>query len=193
MAMKLERLETLHQDMITQNILKTRFIFNFRNLQFSVIYIAEEFPQTLLFGCVAHNLFFVLDVDEQYQIKTFLGDNYRPLLDALNLEYDPNNHFSPNVFFEEFRIVIPLHTNPNNTPSITEIAVLRRDVDEEDRIHFCGWRTHDGITSNATTENLSKTQKICGRAAYEVCRAHNISSRWTDDKSLAKPYYPPNA
>lgn len=193
MAMKLNRLEILHQDMISQGIIKTRFVFNFRNLQFSVVYIADNFPHTFLFGCVAHNLFFVLNVNDRYEISTFLGDNYPPLLNALNLNYDPNNPFSANVFFEEFSKIIPITANVANTPTMTDIAILSRDVEEAHKIHFCGWRPHDGVTSNARPGNLHKTLRICGSAAHDVCNAHNISSRWTDDATKAVPYYPPNA
>lgn len=190
--MRLDRLEALHQSMNTQGIAKTRFIFNFRNLQFSVVYIAENFPHTLLIGCIANQLFFVLKVDRKYEISTYLGDNYRALVDALNLQYDPDNHFRSNVFFEEFSQIIPTVANIANTPTITEIAILSRDVEEADKTHFCGWRPHDGVTSNVRQENLQKTLRLCGSAAYKVCKEHNISSRWTDDVNNAVPYYPPN-
>lgn len=193
MAMRLDRLELLHQDMASQGIVKQRFSFRFRTLQFSVVYIAEEFPHTLLFGCVAHNLFFVLEVNSDYEIPIYLGDSYKPLLKALDLRYDPNNRFSPSVFFEEFSQVIPVGAGVNNIPTMTEVAVLSRDVDEEHKTHFCGWRPHDGVTSNATPENLHKTLRLCGSNAHKVCLQHNISSRWTDDASKATPYYEPNA
>ncbi|WP_020161271.1 DUF6037 family protein [Methylobacter marinus] len=192
MAMRLNRLESLHQDMNAQGIIKNRFVFNFRNLEFSVVYIAENFPHILLFGCIAHQLFLVLEVNDRYEIATYLGDNYRALVDALNLEYDPNNPFRPNVFFDEFSLAIPMTANANNTPTMTEVAVLSRDVEEADKIHFCGWRPHDGVNSNARSGNLHKTLRLCGAAAHKVCREYNISSRWTDDASKAVPYYPPN-
>lgn len=191
MAMKLDRLEALHENMRAQGLLKTRFVFNFRNLQFSVVYIAEYFPHTLLFGCMAHNLFFVLEVNNGYEINTYLGDKYPPLLNALNLRYDPNNHFSPNVFFNEFLQIIPVTTNAANTPTIAEVAVLSKDVEEAHKIHFCGWKIHDGITSNATLGNLDKTLRLCGAVTHSVCELNNISSRWTDDANRAIAYYEP--
>lgn len=192
MAMKLERLEELYQSMRTQNIIKTRFIFNFRNLQFAVIYIAEQFPHTLLFGCIEHNLFFVLNVNSRYEISTYLGKDYQPLLDALNLKHDPNNPFSPNVFFEEFSQIIPCTTNVTNTPTMAEVAALSRDIEEADKRHFCGWRIHDGVTSNATSHNLSKTLRLCNTEVHNICVTHNISSCWTDDPNRAVPYHAPN-
>ena len=189
--MILDRLATLHQDMLAQSITRIKFVFNFRNLQFSVVYIAENFPHTLLFGCVAHNLFFVLTVGDKYEISTFLGDNYPLLLKALDLRHNPENPFSPKVLFQEFNDRIPQRANANNTPTMTEIAMLSRDVEEPDKVHFCGWRTHDGKTSNVTPNNLHKTFRICGSATHAVCRQHNISSRWTDDASRAIRYYEP--
>lgn len=191
MTLKLARLEQLHQSMVAQGIVKQRFGFQFRSLKFSVVYVAERFPHTLLLGCIAHNLYFVLDVDSKYGISLYMGDNYDRLVAALGLKYDPNNKFSPRVFFEEFGQAIPTVATQNNVPTITEVAKLSRDVDEADKVHFCGWRINDGVSSNVSQENLQKTLRICGYAAYKVCAAHNISSRWTDDASKAVEYFDP--
>jgi hypothetical protein len=191
MALKLARLEQLHQSMAAQGIVRQRFGFQFRSLRFSVVYVAERFPHTLLLGCIAHNLYFVLDVDTNYSIPLYMGDNYDKLVAALELKYDPNNRFSPRVFFEELGEAIPTVAGSNNVPTITEVAKLSRDVDEADKVHFCGWRINDGISSNVSPENLGKTLRICGYAAHTVCASHNISSRWTDDASKAVEYFDP--
>lgn len=191
MPMHLERLVHLHNNLRAQGITKTKFGFRFRGLQFSVIYIAEQFPHELLFGCLAHNLFFVVTVSDDYTIGTYLGDVYGPLLDAMGIQPNPNNPFRPNVFFEEFSAAIPLTRTLADVPTVNEVAANRRDVEEEDRIYFCGWLPHDGIRSRPTESNLVKTRRICGQAAYEACRDYHISSRWTDQQALAQEYHEP--
>lgn len=193
MAMKIERLERLHSNMKAQGITKTKFEFRFRNLLFSVIYIAEQFPHELLFGCRAHNLFFVIEVSRDFTIGTYLGDSYRALLDALGLKPNPNNRFSPNVFFEEFKTSIPQTTSPANVPTVTEIASNRRDVEDSVKIYFLGWLSHDGVRSHPSASNLAKTKRICGHATYDTCLRNHISSRWTDIEELAQQYHEPGA
>lgn len=192
MGMKLEKLARLHDNMKEQGVVKTKFEFHFRNLLFSVIYIADQFPHELLFGCRAHTLFFVIRVPHDFIISTHLGGNYGDLMDALNLHPNPNNRFSPNVFFEEFKAAIPQTTTKANTPTRTEIALISRDVEEAGKIHFFKWLPHDGIRSKPTPKNLAKTKRICGYSTYVTCLRHHISSQWTDVEEFAKPYHEPS-
>ncbi|MEH7231582.1 DUF6037 family protein, partial [Bacillus safensis] len=66
-----------------------------------------------------------------------------------------------------------------------DIAPYRKIVEEENKIYFYKWITHDGIKSNATTENLEKTRLLIGEEAYRTCKERNISSGWTDDLNYA--------
>lgn len=189
--MRLNRLSQLHMNMQQQGINKTRFEFNFRNLNFSIIYLAEQFPHELLFGCIHHNLFFVVAVRDDYKISTYLGENFGPLVRALGLRRDQDNPFHPNVFFDAFEEATPITTNPGNTPTIRDIAIQRRDVEEADKIYFLGWLNHDGVKKKPTEENLAKTLRICGHAVHQRCRRYHISSRWTDDPHQERPYFDP--
>ncbi len=191
MAMKLESLSQLYNNMKAQGLTKTKFDFRFRTLLFSVIYVAEQFPHELLFGCRTSNLFFVVRVSKNFEVSTHLGENYSVLVKALGLHSDPSNPFSPNVLFEGLKAAIPLTTTAANTPNIVEIASLSRDVENADKIYFIGWLNHDGISSKPSLENLAKTKRICGQVAYETCIQHHISSRWTDDIGRALPYTVP--
>jgi hypothetical protein len=193
MAMKLERLAHLHNNMKAQGMTKTKFEFRFRSLVFSVIYIAEQFPHELLFGCRAHNLFFVVEVSRDFTIGTYLGDAYGALLEALGIKPNPSNRFSPNIFFEEFKAAIPLSTSPANSPTVTDIALNRRDVEDSAKIYFLGWLPHDGVRSRPSASNLAKTKLICGHATYDTCLRNHISSRWTDIEDLAQQYHEPGA
>ena len=154
--MRLIRLSQLHRNMQDQGINKTRFEFNFRNLNFSVIYLAEQFPHELLFGCIHHNLCFVVEVDANYTISTHLGENYGPLLRALGLTPNRDNPFRSNIFFDAFEVATPTTTHSGNIPTIREIAIQRRDVEEADKVYFLGWLNHDGVQSKPT-------EKTCRR------------------------------
>jgi len=194
MGMKLDSLALLHANMKAQGITKTKFDFYFRNLLFSVIYIAEQLPNELLFGCRAHNLFFVVPVSHDFVIGTHLGENYNALMDALGLRHpNPGNRFSPNVFFEEFKNAIPQTTTKVNVPTITDISSISRDVEEAHKIYFLGWLPHDGVSSKPTAENLAKTKRICGHATHDFCYRHHISSKWSDIEKLAQQYHEPSA
>lgn len=188
--MVLKNLPLLYQNMKDQNIDRIMFNFDFRNLRFSVIYIAEEFPHELLFGCVAHNLTIIITVDKDFRISTYI-DNYQQLLNALQLKFDPDKKFTPSVLFEAFDETTPTSTAGLKRPTISDIAINRRDVEESEKIYFLKWRSHNGIDSRPTQKNLEKTRKICGLAAYDFCRRHNISSCWTDQKHLQQQYHFP--
>ncbi|WP_422823783.1 DUF6037 family protein [Variovorax robiniae] len=189
--MQIPHLSQLHVNMIAQRLTKTKFAFRFRTLVFSVIYIADQFPHELLFGCRANNLFFVVKVRRDYSVSTYLGEAYGALVRALELHPNRANPFSPAVFFNEFAEVVPVATNAGRTPSITEIAIHSRDVEDADKIYFFGWLTHDGKTSSSSKKNLAKTLRLCGYATYQFCSRHNISSRWTDDATKEVQYCEP--
>ena len=191
--MHVPNLAQLHANMVAQRLTKTKFDFRFRTLSFSVIYIAELFPHTLLVGCRAHNLFFVIEVRKGYNLTAYLGGNYRPLMDALHLQRDPANPFSPAVLFNALADAVPLTTCAANTPAPTDIARLSRDVEEADKVYFMGWTVHDGKKSDVSEKNLAKTLRLCGSATHAHCRRNHISSRWTDDEARATQYREPPA
>lgn len=190
MPLNLKGLPLLHSDMISKGISKTRFEFSFREIDFKVVYIAESFPHTLLIGCQNNNLFIVRNVNNDYSISTYLGDTYNKLIDLLGFKQNMLNPFKPGTFFEIFDKATPCYASKKNIPSMLEIALLSNDVEESDKIYFYHWRNHDGVTSNATPENLEKTKRICGLEAYEACLKHNISSCWTDYPQNAEYHLP---
>ena len=55
--MILKNLPILYQSMQENKMETIMFHFDFRNLRFSVVYRATEFPHELLFGCAAENIF----------------------------------------------------------------------------------------------------------------------------------------
>lgn len=53
-----------------------------------------------------------------------------------------------------------------------------RNVDENNKIYFCGWNDH--IRDKRTAHNFDKTEFFLGKAVADYCRQNNISSMWTD-------------
>lgn len=189
--MILKKLPLLFQNMQENQIDTIMFHFDFRNLHFSVVYRATEFPHELLFGCTAENIFFTAKVNEDFQVTTYLGDAYNLLVKALNLKFDPQNTFKPAVLFEAFDDATPITIKGLKRPTIVDIARLRRDVEESDKIYFFKWQPHDGKRSKPSSQNLEKTKRICGLKTYEFCKKNHISSCWTDLAELAQKYYEP--
>lgn len=188
MGIKLASLELLYRCMQSQGMGKAQFEFQFRTLTFRVIYIAEQFPHELLLGCRQHNLFIVVNVSRDFVIGTYLGDQYKPLMDALGIRSSKDDPFSPGIFFDALRTAIPTSTTKDREPTITDIAGNRRDVEDADKIYFVGWLHHDGKRSAPTEANLEKTRRICGQAIYERCVRYHISSRWTDRIADARTF-----
>lgn len=188
--MKLKNIAKLHCNMLSQGLTKTKYDFRFRTLLFSVIYIAEEFPHELLFGCHSHNLFFVVKVEDNYNIIAYM-ECYKELVKALGLRWDPLHPFKPTIFFEEFDDATPLVTTPINIPTMLDIAICSRDVEDAMKIYFFGWKNHLN-ESRPSKDNLTKTHRICGRATFNICKKYKISSRWTDDPKNANKYHEPN-
>ncbi len=186
MVLKLNQLELLDLNMQQNQIVRQKIAFSFHNVHFSVIYIADTFPHQLLFGCVAHNIFFVLDVNRNYEIDTYLGPHYQTLINALGFNNGKGNALKSNDFFSQFDRRIPLTAHINNNPTLAEIAALSRDVEEPDKIYFVGWLTHDGVHYNVSATNLQKTLRLCGPTAHALCQQLNISSRWSDIGALQK-------
>lgn len=77
--------------------------------------------------------------------------------------------------------------------TVTDIASISRDVEDAHKIYFLGWLSHDGLRSGPSPDNLAKTKRICGRATYDTCLRHHISSRWTDIEKLVQQYDEPRA
>lgn len=96
---------------------------------------------------------------------------------------------TPKGFFEDLNKATP--QSPRVLKRVEPHEGPRRDVEEEDKIYFCGWRTYQPGGRRPTTANLNKTRAKCGKVAYERCVKSQMSSCWTDIAERAVPYYDP--
>lgn len=169
-----------------QNLDRYKFRHRHGRATFDVLFFTDTRPFELLFGCLGANFAMTVTVRPGFVIDPYLDkESYRGLCDVLGLTPDPNNRFSTRAFFVEFDERVPRRATPAGVPHPHEVAVYRRDVEEADKIYFCGWRNNEVRGENVTKKNLDKTLMLLGRAAFDRCRRHNTSSCWTDDRARA--------
>ncbi|BCN08303.1 hypothetical protein RPSD_01880 [Ralstonia solanacearum] len=184
--MKLDGLEPLYQDMQAKKLDRIRFDYRHGRVSFDVYFFIDGPTYQLLFGARGHNVAFEIKVDRNFEIWPRLDDDdYKALCKALGLTYDPANPFSPRAFFEDFAKHIPSAVPANHTVNPQDLVRFRRDVEEADKVYFCGWRDNTVRCETVTEKNLHKTRELLGEKAYTTCEARNISSCWTDDRTKA--------
>lgn len=168
-----------------QNFDRYKFRYRHGRAVFAVLFFIDTKPFKLLFGCLGTNFAFAVDVHPGFIINPYLGENYGRLCEVLGLSPNPDNPFSPAAFFTDFNGRIPRVATRAGVPRPDEIAVYRRDVEEANKIYFCGWRDNTVRGENVTEANLDKTLKLLGQRARDFCEHHNTSSCWTDDPGRA--------
>lgn len=172
-------LRILHQDM--RNTGETRVVFPFRynGKEFSCIFIVDIIPFRLYLTTLGVTpMVFELEIEGEYRVKSYI-DDYDKLISYLELKYDPNHIFKPNDFFETLnRNIPPKFTSRPVYRDVLIIASKRRDIEEINKIYFCGWYSNpEGKKVNP--ENLEKTRSAFGDEKARICENRNISSCWT--------------
>ncbi|MEK4381965.1 DUF6037 family protein [Aeribacillus sp. FSL K6-2848] len=187
----LSGLKDLYKSMRKNNIERYKFSFTFRGVNFDVMYFIDDNPHILAIGIVAENYYFEVEVKNGFKIIPYI-DNINRFCRILNFEYNPTSPFKPAIFFKELNSKIPKNANKQNIPKPHEIGQYRRNVEEADKIYFCGWRDNNARGHRVSKENLEKTRKLLSYKAYEMCKKKNISSLWTDDPNKAKNFSLPS-
>jgi len=170
----LANLRPLYMDMKAKNTGRVRFPYQHGRVTFDVFFFIDESPFSLLFGAKQFNIAFELQVLPGFSVECYLPEEvYKALCKALGLTYDPNNHFSTRAFLSDFESHIPSSAFGLPKPEPHDIAIYRSDVEESEKIYFCGWR-----------DNTPRGEKD---HAHQVCSRKNLSSCWTHDKSKSIP------
>lgn len=186
--LKLEGIEKLYRDMQIKNIDRQKFDYKYNSTEFDIILFTDETPFKLMFGVKRKNFYFEMAVMRGFVIETYLDDIYSNLCKALDIHYDPINKFKPIEFFKDFDDKVPNYASVYNRPKAQDIVKYKSDVEEADKIYFCGWKDNN-VTGNKVQDiNLDKTRKLLGEKAYISCMKRNISSCWTDDATKEKEY-----
>ncbi|WP_338657032.1 DUF6037 family protein (plasmid) [Sporosarcina psychrophila] len=190
--MNLTGLKPLYSSMIQQNIKRTLFRVNLNGAVFELIYFIDSSPHILAIGVRNTEVYFQIEVKSGFVINPYLGKNYGLIYKILGLSPNGSTSFGPKKFFDEINQGIPPITGPKNVPKPSDVAPYRTNVEESKKIYFYGWNDNDIRNNRVSPENLEKTRLWLGEEAYEMCKAYNISSRWTDIISMEKPITKPN-
>lgn len=190
--MRLVHLQRLRRDMVTKGIPRQRWIHrDGPNVIFTVIYIADVTPWNLSFTRHQRNVFLQFNIDERFTLPSLLDPvTYRTLATALRTHGLSGRPLVPSDFFSRFDARINPTAQTSRVPSYEEIASARPDIEEAEKVYFCGWRLNPSDHS-VRRPNLNKTRYFLGDAAARWSAKNNASSCWTDDpsKSLA-PFVP---
>ena len=186
--MKFFEIKPLLQDMGRNNVKVDKFKFQYNAVEFEVIVLIDRSPFELLFGVIGYNFSFVLVLEKGYELQELSNEIFYKLCEILNLK-PGRETFTSYKFLKYMAQKVP---NKYSTREIQphEIAQYKqRNVDEADKIYFCGWKIYTDSKRNA--KNFEKTREWLGDDAYEFCKKNNISSCWTDIEINRRDYYTP--
>ncbi len=182
-------LRTLHQDMKKKGEDRATFPFEFNGKGFGCIFLTDIVPYRLYLTTLGLDpVVFELEIEKGYVAKCFI-DDYKKLVEYLQIKYDPMHKFVPFDFFKALNDKIPKEFKKRpNYADVLKIASKRRKIEEKDKRFFCGWKRNPA-GRNVQNENLEKTRSAFGDATAEMSKRKNISSCWTkhaSDEELKK-------
>ena len=111
------------------------------------------------------------------------------LLNALKTTDASFNRFEAADFFKQFNEQIPGHANPRNIVKPSDVVHYYSDIEESDKIHFCGWLDNNLRRNTVSESNLENTRRLMGQQVYEFATRRNQSTRWMHDQSMAVEVY----
>lgn len=179
---KMDNLENLYNSMKTENQTRVAFPFEYNERGFSCLFLVDILPYRLHVSSLGNRPFIIeFELNEQFEIKENMNnEDYINLVRYLNLRYNPENRFRPKFFLERLNLGIPIHTR---NPNYSEVLRNSRNIEENEKIYFCGWLDNKKRNYNVSPKNLYKTKIAFGDKYFEICRKNNISSRWTNVKN----------
>lgn len=180
--MKLDNLSNLYKCMKKERTNRCKFIFEYNNTVFDVFFFIDEVPFKLALGVREKNFYLELNVKYGFEIDPCINDRekYKELISVLELSYNAHSPFSPKYLFSKLNECIPLSIASTSKWNPHDTAYYKRDVEDADKIYFCGWFDNNLVNKKVRKQNLKKTKEILGLQAYEMCKSKNISSKWTD-------------
>lgn len=191
--MKLDGLIQLYKSMRSQDIGRTKFRYQHNHLTFDCLFFIDVEPFELVMGCIGRNFAIFLEIEKGFNIQPFIEpkSTFFDLLNALKTDKKSDNKFNPFEFFEEFNKQIPDSTKPSNTVKPKDIVKYVSNIEESDRIYFCGWLNNNLQKNQVSEKNLEKTKWFMGQRVYEFAKRRNQSTKWTDDESKARELFFP--
>jgi len=137
----------------------------------------------------------VLDVHRGYRIETYLHENYDTLRAILGIDRHSRTRWSTAEFFAHLdNKCIPREAHPTRNECRPEHAAqrFRDDIEESDKIYFCGIIDWSMVRPAGEFEHLPqkanriKTAALLGQDIADFCVQHHISTKWTADPTDAQ-------
>ncbi|MDE7430959.1 MAG: hypothetical protein K2N34_03460 [Lachnospiraceae bacterium] len=176
-------LKILHEDMKKKKEKRATFPFEYNKKNFSCIFLTDMTPYRLYLTTLGKNPeVYELEIKKGYLVACYM-DDYKRLVAYLELKYDPNHKFVPRDFFEALNKKIPKEFQQKPLyMDVIRVASKRRDIEEPNKIYFCGWRRNPNGKS-VSENNYEKTRNAFGEEIARMSKSKNISSCWTDNQS----------
>lgn len=183
--MRLTGLEPLYRSLRGQGMGRVKFRYRLNHLNFECLFFIDTQPFELVMGCLGHNFAIFKQVMRGFEINPYLGDAYAPLQRALFLDAGTNIRLDPSTFFSEFNRHIPSHAAPDQRPGTRDIGRYYPDLEEADKLFFCGSLDNNLQGNRVRERNLAKTHRLMGQRAHDFALHRNFSTRWTNDEDKA--------
>ena len=185
--MHLSGLIPLYRSMREQDIGRCKFRYQVNHLTFDCLFFTDIQPFELVMGCLGHNFAIFLDVQQGFNIKPYIDDTetFYALLNALRTHHGADHQLNLKEFFQAFNEHIPETTNPNNVVIPADVIRYYSDIEEADKVYFCGWLDNNQQGHRVSEANLYKTRRLLGQRAFEFAERRNQSTRWTHEQHRA--------
>ena len=176
-------LERLHEMMTENNDTRAVFSFTYNSKQLSCIFIIDVNPYMLILAPLGADFAINISINEDFTANTYINNHFRELINFLELKYDPENKFRPLTLFEVINSNIPDDNyQQTNYTTIIRTASLAQDIEEADKIYFCGFR-NNGKNETVSNRNYIKTKVAFGKLIADNLRKANVSTRWTSQRN----------
>lgn len=180
--MFMPKLADLYRAMKKADRTMEQFQFTLKGVSLDIIYVIDTEPFQLLVGIKTHNFFFTVPVIEGFRVEGLDNPTFYGLMRILGFEKRGEKYHSLK-FLKDVDNHAPRFVSKKPVQPHEWFAVLppeqRRKVDEADKIYFVRWDYH--LNDGRKARNFEKTLLMTGsQEIADFCRAHNISSVWTD-------------
>ncbi len=179
--MKLMNLKQLYEEMRAKQEPRQQFQIVYNGVIADTFFFIDQTPFVLAFGIIMTGAYFELQVQPGFNVTIpFSKKIYNMIIREFHIKYDPNHKYSPFDFLKAINKKIPQHITSTRPVEPRHIAKYRRDIEESNKVYFCGFANQKKYGRHVSQKNLHKTRTLMGEEAYRRCLHEGISTKWTD-------------
>ena len=180
--MFLYKLKPLKKKMLENNQLAISFDYNFNEKNITIIFFSLE-QMILSFINNENKKFLSIEVYDDFSINTlFKEDDYKALIEILEIKFNKENPFSPSTFLFEFSKSIPSFEDVIEIEAKKKIKYLKNFVEDIKKTSLIGKNDHKKDKNIVSVKNLNKTMLLLGRDLALKNKKNNISTIWGEYK-----------